>query len=360
VLPYEDAQGVALSPVSFLSTLLRHRRRILAWIVACGVTAALATLLLRSYGAESSFAPQTTQPPNMSSLAGLASQFGFNLPSLGGGPSLDFYASVAESRAILTDIATTVYRFPSEADGRDTLQGNLIDLLKVRGDTRQERLQRAVKKLSHMVRVTKDEDAGVVTIEVTAKWPTLAEQINRRLVSRVNELSLSQHQDQAAAERGFMVGRLQEVRAELDSAEDALRRFFEENRTYQNSPRLIVEQGRLQRHVDLLQQVYVTLAEAYERARIEEARNTPVIAVIDKPEESAKKTGSLPLSVVVGMILGGLLGLAHGLTRDYMSSQRRAETVAYAEFASLRAAALRELTALPRGIAAAARLRRRS
>jgi hypothetical protein len=106
--------------------------------------------------------------------------------------------------------------------------------------------------------------------------------------------------------------------------------------------------------------VYVTLAEAYERARIEEARNTPVIAVIDKPEESAKKTGSLPLSVVVGMILGGLLGLAHGLTRDYMSSQRRAETVAYAEFASLRAAALRELTALPRGIAAAARLRRRS
>jgi len=359
VLPYEDAEGVALSPLTFLSTVLRHRVRVAIWILGCGAGAGLITLLLRGYRAESSFAPQTNQS-SISSLAGLASQFGFNVGSLTGGPSLDFYASVATSRTILSEAATTVYRFPSDADGPDSMQGTLIEVLRVRGDTPVERLQRTVKKLEHMLTVTKDEDAGIVTIDVKAKWPALAEQVNRRILSLVNEVNLSQHQAQAAAEGAFVVARLGEMRAQLDSAEDALRRFFEENRTYQDSPRLTVEQGRLQRQVDFLQQVYLTLAQAYERARIEEARNTPVITIIDAPEGSGKKSGSLILSVVIGLILGGMLGLVHGLGKDYMNGQRVAESAAYREFASLRATALRELRALPRGIVTAARLRRRS
>ena len=359
VLPYEDAEGAAVSPVAFINTVLRHRRRIVVWTVSCGLAAVVLTLLLRGYKAESSFAPQTSQA-NASSLAGLASQFGFNVASLGGGPSLDFYASVANSRATLTAAATTVYHIPSNGKGSDSIQGTLVDILGVGGRTPLDRLHRAVKKLDHMVSVTKDENSGVVTIEVTARSPALAEQLNRRLLSLVNEVNLSQQQAQAAAERAFMVGRLKEARTELDSAEDAVQRFFEENRTYQNSPRLIVEEARLQRRVDFLQQVYLTLAQGYERARIDEARNTPVISIIDSPEESAVRSVSLVLTLVVGIVMGAMLGLLYGIAKDYMKSQRMAQTPAYVEFASLRTSALRELTTWPRGVAAAVGLRRRS
>ena len=157
-----------------------------------------------------------------------------------------------------------------------------------------------------------------------------------------------------------MVSRLQEARKELDSAEDALQQFLEDNRTYQDSPRLVVQEARLQRRVDLLQQVYLTLAQSYERARIDEARNTPVINIIDSPEGSALKSLSLALSLVVGLVMGAVFGLLYGIAKDYMTRLRTAQTPAYVEFTSLRTTTLRELTALPRGIAAVVARRRRS
>jgi len=359
VLPYEDEEGVAVSPVSFLNTLLRHRRLVVGWVFVCGGTAGLLMALLRGYRAESSFAPQVNQT-SASSLAGLASQFGFNVASLTGGPTLDFYASVANSRAILTKVAEATYSFVPQEGESDSVSGTLVQILNLRGATSLERLQRTVKKLDHMVTVTKDEDAGIVTIEVSAKWSPLAEQINRKVLSLVNDVSLSQHQAQASAERTFTIGRLQEARGQLDSAENALQAFLEKNRTYQDSPRLTVEAGRLQRRVDFLQQVYLTLAQAYERATIEEARNTPVITVIDLPEGSGHRPGSLALGVVVGLIVGGVVGALHGIVRDYMKRQRTAESPTYSEFVTLRANALRDLTALPRRLAAIARLGRRS
>jgi uncharacterized protein involved in exopolysaccharide biosynthesis len=359
VLPYEDVEGLSLSPVSLLNTVLRHRRRLIISSLLFGVGVALLTVALRKYEAEASFAPQSNQA-NPSSLAGLASQFGFNLATLNGGPPLDFYAAIANSRATLTSVASTQFRVASDAESRDTIQGNLVELLHVRGSSSLDRLQRAVKKLDHMVTVTKDEDAGIVTVTVKAKTPSLAEQIARRLLSIVNDVNLTQHQNQAAAEREFVVGRLSEIRGELDSAEDNLLDFSLQNRTVENSPRLSVEQGRLQRRVDFLQQVYLTLAQSYERARVEEARNTPVITVIDAPEGSGKKTASVLLAAIIGLVLGVVLGLVQGIARDYMASQRAAASPEYREFADLRTRAIEELTALPRAIAATARARRRS
>jgi len=359
VLPYNDAEGVALSPVALLNTLLRHRRLLVTWALVLALVAGVLTLLMRKYRAEASFSPQSNQP-TASSLAGLASQFGFNVGTMSGGPSLDFYAAIANSRATLTVAATTRYRVAMVPDGRDTVEGTLIELLRVSGSTPLDRLQRTVKKLDGMVSVTKDADAGIVTVTVTAKSPSLAEQLDRRLLALVNEVNLSQHQAQAAAEREFVVGRLDEVRMELDGAENALRRFFEENRAVERSPRLLVEQGRLQRRVDFLQQVYLTLAQSYERARLEQARDTPLITVIDAPEGSAKKTGRLVVSVIVAGMLGGILGLVHSIVKDYMASQRAAASPEYLEFAQLRATAVKDLTALPRAIAATARSKQRS
>ena len=351
VVAEDDKEGVGLSPVGFVNLLLRNRKSIVVWALVCGIVAGVLTALLRGYTAEASFAPQTSGI-SASSLSGLAAQFGVNLSSLNGGPSLDFFADVAQSRQLLTTAALTTYRFSTKRGGTDTLSGTLVELYNKGGKNPEERLQRTVKALDKDVSVVKDEDGGIVTIEVHEKWPLLAEQVVRRLLFLVNDFNLNSQQSQAAAERVFVEGRVDEVHAELDSAENAQRQFSEDNRTYLNSPRLTVEAARLQRRVDFLQQLYLTLSQAYEQARINEVRNTPVITIVDQPEGSAKHTTGLALNGVVGMLFGAVVGFVIGFIRDYGQKQRAAQAPAFEEYLSLRRDLTDDLTAVPRRIRA--------
>src|SRR3712207_7894583 len=53
-------------------------------------------------------------------------------------------------------------------------------------------------------------------------------------------------------------------------------RSYQRNRDYRNSPELTFQQERLSREVSRVQQLYGRLSEAYEQAKIEEVRDTPV------------------------------------------------------------------------------------
>ena len=104
------------------------------------------------------------------------------------------------------------------------------------------------------------------------------------MLELVNDYNLRRRQSQARQEREFLEGRLTEVRRELSQAEDSLARFSRRNRRLADSPELQVEQERLQRQVTLRQQVYLTLAQNFEAAKLEEVRSTPLISVIDQPD----------------------------------------------------------------------------
>jgi len=92
-------------------------------------------------------------------------------------------------------------------------------------------------------------------------------------------------QSQAAAERGFTEERMAEAQEELRAAENELQRFLQNNRQFQNSPELVFQHDRLQRRVAMRQQVYTSLVQSYEQARIDEVPNTPVITVVEYAEE---------------------------------------------------------------------------
>ncbi len=353
----DDDRAVSLSPLQILNALLRQRRWILAVILLCTVVGLGATLLLRGWRSEASFSPNSSEQGS-SQLAGLAAQFGVNIGALQGGPSLDFYAALVTSRVILEGALKTRYTFTTDTQGRDTLSTTLLDLYGVHGDTPEMTVLKGVKRLDGNVSVTKDEDAGIVTVRVVAKWPRLAEQVGARMLDLVNTFNLTQRQSQGTAERRFIEGRLAEVSQELDSAEAALRSFMERNLTFDASPRLRLEMARLQRRVDFVQQVHLTLAQAYEQARIEEVRNTPVITLVDRPEGSAKHSVSLVIAGVASVAVGLLVALIGALLRDYGSRKSVDEAEAFREFAELRRSALRDLTALPRGVVGV--LRRKS
>jgi uncharacterized protein involved in exopolysaccharide biosynthesis len=143
---------------------------------------------------------------------------------------------------------------------------------------------------------------------------------------------MQRRQTQGGVERRFTEGRLEEARAQLTQAQEALARFMERNRDFENSPRLMVEFNQLQREAGLHQQAYLTLKELYERARIEEIRNTPVITVIDNPAGFAKRDSKgVVRSGIIGLLVGGVLGVFGAIFVDFLRMARRSRRSDVAE-----------------------------
>ncbi len=323
-------------PLMVMNALLRQ------WRVAVGVPLAAVALALalwllprHSFVASSQFMPQTTDTRGPQ-LAGLAAQFGFSIaPGTANPESPDFYAELLRSRELMTEVAQTDYRFRTQAG--DSMHGTIAELLRIKGDGPEMRLRKTLQKLRDRTDVSVGLKTGIITLQVRMPWPELATQVNRRLLELVDRYNLTRRQTRAAAERRFVEGRLAEARNEMQATEAELERFFERNRSYQQSPQLLFEANRLQRLVDLRQQVYSSLAQSYENARIEEVRNTPVTTVISRPEGSADVVRSkLVLDLFLGLLLGVALALVIIFTRDYLEVQRQRHPADYAEFASLR------------------------
>lgn len=310
----------SVSLLDLIEILKRRRRTVIACAVGFLLLALVFSLLGGTkYVARSAFMPQRPGTP-VSGLAGLAAQFGFRLDQVTGGESPDFYEALVRSEDLRRAAALAGYRFATP-DG-DSMAGTLLDIWDVRGRTPEERVRAAASRLRGKVSARVDVRAGLVRLETLAEWPELAVQLNRRVLDLVNEFNLEKRQTNAAAERRFVEERLAEARRELEEAERDLERFLQRNRLYRDSPELVFAAERLQRIVDQRQAVVTGLVEAYERARIEEVRNTPVITVVDAPEGSARRAGSLVLRLLVGLVLGVVIGVPVAFLREYLARER--------------------------------------
>ena len=307
--------------------LLRHLRLILGGLLL-GCLIATVVWLVRAdeFAASSRFRPQGDEG-DASRLAGLAAQFGIAVGGFGGkSESPDFYVELLHSEALLRQAVRTKYPMPSGAV-------TLIDVLDPGGDTEQERERAAIDELRDArVTATVGPKSGLVLLKVSMPNEKLAEAVNRRLLELVNQFNLETRQSQASAERQFVEKRFREAEKELTNAENAQRRFLESNRRDQSSPQLGFEEGQLRRRVDLNQQLYTTLAQAFEQARIDEVRNTPVITIVDPPEGSIRPAHpGLPVQLAIGGMAGFTVALVLALILEFLARQRAASPREYDE-----------------------------
>ena len=116
-------------------------------------------------------------------------------------------------------------------------------------------------------------------------------------------------------------------------AEDSLKAFLVENRQFSNSPQLTFEHDRLQRQVAMRQVLVTAMAQAYEQARIDGVRNTPVITVIDQPEPPPlpDRCGRL-LTLMLGLTGGLVAGVGLAFILQFGERAKNEESEAYREF----------------------------
>ena len=284
-----------------LIAALRRGWRPLAVWSAVGLCAAIAVGLVRpkSYTASASFVAEQEGSRSLpAGLTALAGQFG-----IGFGGSVErspqFYSNLVETAGILMGILDSVIEVaPGESR-------SIRRLLHDDQDTSRTNLDRLLRKLNRRVSAQADARTGIVTVTVAATTPDAAEAVVALLISSIKHFNVATRQLQARELRVFLEGRVANAEQGLRQDEDALRTFYQRNRSIGDSPQLMFEEARMKRQIELRQELYTTLSRELETARIDEVNDTPTITIVDPPLASSQPHG--PGLIVLGMI-GFLLG----------------------------------------------------
>jgi tyrosine-protein kinase Etk/Wzc len=305
--PVPEPDGEAFRDV--LAVLARRWRLVIGLpMLLATITGVVVLLLPRTWSSTVVFMPERSDLGRLGNLAGIASQFGMNLPFGESGLSPVFYEELVGSQQFLGNLATEPLSVSDSAAGR-----TLMDALEVDAKTPALRRDRAVRKLKKRIVVTSEDAVGLVRVRSTMPSPELAAATGRRIVELVNEFNGERRRTRAKAEREFAERRQREALSELRQAEGALLSFLMQNRSL-GSPGLQSQRERLNREVQLRQQLYVSISQAYEQSRMEEVRDTPIISVVEEAElparpDSRKVVQKVALSLAIGALLGAFLAL---------------------------------------------------
>jgi len=229
----------------WLAETLVRWRLIAATMALTLVVAVLAVIFIPPvYRTQVSFVANTTSGSRLPSsalsaagpLAGIAAQFG-----MGGGAdpseSPNFYVELIQSRELLTRLLESKFRDPRAASARDSAR--LIDILRLRGSDPQRRLEKGIKKMGKAINGTFDLTTSLVWLDVDAQWPDLSSAIANRTVELVSSFNSEQRVTRVRSKRVFLEDRVAKAKADLDAAEDKLRVFNEQNRSWRTAPGLV-------------------------------------------------------------------------------------------------------------------------
>ncbi len=306
-----DPQLLDLAPerrglVDLLETLLRYAWLIVAIGLLVGVGVVVSGLAKgRMYAAESAFVLDADKPS--AGVSGIAAQFGIMIPQGGDGQSPGFYADLLASPTILRPILDSGVVVPTST-GTTILR--LIDSMPALAGDRGMRRFYALQQLADRVSTNAAQRTGVVTLRVLDPSPQAALAINRRMLALLNEFNIDRRRTQATTQRAFVEDRLEKARVELRDAEESLRAFLAANRGYIPSSEANFARQRLERDVSTRSQVYLSLIQSYEQAKVEEIRAAPLVAVIQPPElPVGPEPRRLARKGIVGFLIGAMLGL---------------------------------------------------
>ena len=341
---YEYEEEISLFQVG--SVLLRGRWVIVRTVAITSLVGlALALLSPHEYTSSTSFLPNSGERGALSGVSGLAQSFGLSLPYAGDaerGP--EFYRELVTSREVLDSLIARVLARESDDDG----SVDVVTYFEVEAETRAGAIAKTREILrAEVIAVSVGRETGIVTVDVTTADADLSAAIGSEILDLISRFDLDTRQSQASAERAFSEKRLEELRDELTIAENSLKQFLIDNRSFANSPPLQFEHDRLQRQVVMRQELVTAMAQAYERARINEVRDLPVITVIESPEVPAlpDPRGRL-LKIVLAILLGVMVGSALAFMSAYGRRAQKDGSRDYREFRSLLTVAGEELSGL--------------
>lgn len=299
-----EVQAPQDSGFGYLVAILMGWRWVLAVAMLSGVIALAVQLLMPNwYTSSTSFIAESQNTSRLpAGVAGIASQLGINVGTeLARSP--DFYAALLVSEPILDSILLSRFPDPRAQSANDS--SDLLDLLHIAQAQLRERLEKGRRRLLSLISVAVDPKTSIITLNVEARSPTVAAAVGNQFLKELSIFDVDVRHSQAKARRDFAAKESENIRVDLASVEDSLRRFYERNREYRNSPSLVFEESRLRRQVDLQQELYLSLRRELEAAKVEAVNDAPSITVLAPAVPPTRKSRPHRLA---GTVAAALLG----------------------------------------------------
>lgn len=317
-LSSDDEAGRPLSIYRLANLFLRERRIMIIVPLVTMVTAVAITLHKKpTWESTSKIIAEGVQ--GSSPVSSIAAQFGVNVTSAGGMASPDFYADLIKSPEVLTPVASRSYQ--TLRDGKPVSE-LIWELYETKPPSAADAVQVSRDVLANNIKTISDPITGVVTVMLTAPSRALSIELNRAVLASASDFLQMRRQTRAAAETKFVESRMVDVRSELSAAEASLRDFVAQNRSYETAPQLRLEAAQLERSVGIKQQVFLSLSQAFEQARIEAMRNSNLISVLQRPDYAiSRKVPSLFRNLLLAIVLGGLVAMGIVIARTKLARE---------------------------------------
>ena len=130
------------------------------------------------------------------------------------------------------------------------------------------------------------------------EYPLLSEQIAQSAFQSIIDYSTKVTNIKGKEKRKFIEGRLLSVKSDLENAENEMQIFLEKNKVL-NSPALELQADRIERNINLYAQLYLSLSDQLEIAKIDEKDFTSPIFLLDSSTLSSYKNGRSLLESII-------------------------------------------------------------
>jgi len=147
----------------------------------------------------------------------------------------------------------------------------------------------AKESLRNSIAYSEDRKSSLHTISVLASNPKLSRDITNQIFQSILSYSNEVTNVKAKEKKDFIQARLFEINQDLEKSENDRRLFLEKNQNIGSSPSLILQKERLERNIVLYSELYLSLSDQLEIAKIDEKDNTSSIFLLDSPHTSPYK-----------------------------------------------------------------------
>ena len=319
--------------------------------IALGLFVALATN--EEYTSQVKLLPETQQQSSLGGLGGLARQFGVSAGSqqTGDGIPPALYPDIIQSTVFLQRLMEHEVMLPGTGD-RVTVKEYMINHQKrsfveiarrytvrlpftirswLTGSDRDEittmdRELAGNERLARLVQMSRDDwerlrnlrdrisssserETGVVTIRVQMQDGVIAADLADRVVELLSEYITEYRTEKFRRDVDFIEERHNEARVQFEDAQRELARFNDQNRG-QLTAMARTEEQLLQSRYNLTFNLYNTMAERLEEARIKLQEETPVVNILEPAAVPDRRSEPRRTQIlIIYTMLGGLLGI---------------------------------------------------
>lgn len=298
------------SLLAFLSIILAHRKTVaIATLAGTLIFGAIAASGADLYESRASFVVKGARAPI--NLPGGAAALGISLGAYADfGQSVVFYSDLTSSKTILRTVASQSYA----TEDSKGVKRRLADIYGIKEPNKDLADGMAADRLKQGVSAGISTRSGVVRLSVKEFDPLLAQQLATNILAASDAWSKERGHAQAVRERQFLEQLVADEKTKTDQAEQALSNFLKLNREFVSAPQLSIEHDRLDREVQMRQQIYTALSQTLEQARIEEVRAPVTVNIVegaDLPVEPQRREAlrTTLLGLVGGMLVGIVIAL---------------------------------------------------